>query len=617
MKISTKLIGMIMMSLLAFLMILAVFALFAFPLLQIKREQALLAQVEQSLKKMEISILSLPFSNFESGKDSVDQAVNLLENSFEGMSGISTLPKHSDKVVESLDIIATLHRLLQGRIKDYLDFTGELPREVESLFGFQRAFTLRNLLFNDFLMRRDQLGNAIELTNQYDEQCKTLLFILDSSIQTLDDQREIISVVASKIIKRSLTMAALFTLGILGIFLLIAGRLSKNINSSIQKIGHSLIDLSQGNLFNEIQAPGDNELSRLAGTLETFRQELNQSMTLIKQITSENLSTQQRLTQSSQDTSTAVEQILGNARSINKKMEDMDRAIGHSYEAVSSIGFSINETDNSMEEANLLVQESTAAVTEMIASVESLAKVTAKNSRTTEELRSIAQSGGRALKLTLDRLDALTRGIQGIMDTSKLIQTISSQTNLLAMNAAIEAAHAGDSGRGFSVVADEIRKLAEASGENSKRINETLKEMVGHIHSADEAGKDTHSSFQELIRSVEEVSEIYRSNQSSMKELQQVGGNILTSITGLQESAQSVTLSSRGVRNESVTLSRGMNQIKGFSGDVTSGLGEISSGVEDINRSLSQLLELGHGLEQMGARLQQALAYYRLENILD
>ena len=110
--------------------------------------------------------------------------------------------------------------------------------------------------------------------------------------------------------------------------------------------------------------------------------------------------------------------------------------------------------------------------------------------------------------------------IDGIRDITAVIQSIASRTNLLAMNAAIEAAHAGDAGRGFAVVADEIRKLAEASAKNSKEITGLLTGMITSIQAADDAGQETRSAFGTLEVRVKDVRQASEEILGSIRELE-------------------------------------------------------------------------------------------------
>lgn len=186
------------------------------------------------------------------------------------------------------------------------------------------------------------------------------------------------------------------------------------------------------------------------------------------------------------------------------------------------------------------VTQSSAAIEQMVANVASISNILDKNAKAVEDLAGASQRGREGLNSVAQMISDIKAGSNGLEETNSVIRNISSQTRLLSMNAAIEAAHAGEAGRGFSVVAEEIRKLAENSGVQAKKISKVLKDIKSLIDSTSEASGDAQQRFEQVVELSDQVKQQEQVVQQAVAEQASGGTELLQALQQMNSLMQSV-----------------------------------------------------------------------------
>lgn len=177
--------------------------------------------------------------------------------------------------------------------------------------------------------------------------------------------------------------------------------------------------------------------------------------------------------------------------------------------AVEEINASIRSLKDQVYTQNDAINHTSTAVEEINNSLKDVSQLISNRKADTEELVSITDEGSDRIQESSEVMNAVQSQVTDALSLISVIDGIASQTNLLSMNAAIEAAHAGDSGKGFAVVADEIRKLAESTAENARNISITLNKLVANIESAGELSRGSEKAFSNIADGVKKVSETF------------------------------------------------------------------------------------------------------------
>jgi methyl-accepting chemotaxis protein len=207
------------------------------------------------------------------------------------------------------------------------------------------------------------------------------------------------------------------------------------------------------------------------------------------------------------------------------------------------------------------VVQASAAVEEMIGNINSVDRSVVKMSSEFNSLETDTKNGIEMNSTVNSLIQRIADQSSSMVDANSIIQNIAEQTNLLAMNAAIEAAHAGDAGKGFSVVAEEIRKLAENSGTQAKKISKVLKDIKGLIDSTSETSSDAQQKFEQVVELSEQVKNQEETVQHAVSEQASGGNELLQAIQQMNMLMQSVKENSEELKGLSAKVMEEINEL--------------------------------------------------------
>ena len=318
---------------------------------------------------------------------------------------------------------------------------------------------------------------------------------------------------------------------------------------------------------------------------------------------------------SSNESAAALNQISKNIESIKEQFEILDRDIAGSTDAIESIGNEMDGLAARIEQQNSAVSQSSTAIEEMNASIQSVASVATERKERADQLRSVVQDGGEKIGATNEIVRAVTSEIDEILQIIEVINGISSQTNLLSMNAAIESAHAGEAGRGFAVVAEEIRKLSESTSENAKRIGKSLQSITDQIREALAASDQSYASYERISQDVEEFAQAMSEIAASMQELTSASGEVLNSSSEVNRVTGEITESAAVMNQRSNEIRDAMKSVRDISSNVVQGINEIDSGAREILQSMVAVSDATNESKQRMEQLAELIETFKAERL--
>ena len=583
------------------------------PVISVWNEQKVLYNLKDTQYQLYVAVLQFPGLSLIDGQDAVLAAVADLESAYEKVAELKVLPEMNQTIADAVEIISRLEKLQAGRIDNLLKIIDDARTRAEEIGALGLRVQFANLSNSAVVNGTDYSNIFLLFNNRFNRSSDSLINTLDSSIRKIMEQDEVISAEVSHIMIHSFILSGSISLVLIITAILVSLLISKRISRSVIIINGSVTSLEGGDLTVRNTVESKDELGNLAAGLSRFIVSLTDSISRIRKASDLSRNAQDNLSGVSIDASGSTRLMKTNTEGIKKQIGILNKSIRDASSAIIEISTGIEETDRELEGQMAMVEESTASVTQMIASIQNVSRITELSTEVTGELKSAASAGRERLGETTRIISSVRDSVDGIRDITGIIQGIASRTNLLAMNAAIEAAHAGDSGKGFSVVADEIRKLAEASAVNSKEISGILAQMIHEIEEADHSGAQTGKAFEYLEKQVGDVNESYEGIRSSMSELEVGGSEILKAMSELNETSNRVGLSSRRMRDQSGIVVQSMDMVQTVSEKVFAGIEEIDSGLDNLGRTMEKLVNLSQELKSIGDRLDESISVFKTE----
>jgi methyl-accepting chemotaxis protein len=350
----------------------------------------------------------------------------------------------------------------------------------------------------------------------------------------------------------------------------------------------------EGDLSQSITLKTGDELGRMG---RSFNAVVNQLKTLVMTVENEGESLDDvgiELSSHITETAGAIDEIRASIEAIIERTGVQSTSVQGTNAAMEQITAYIMELNDQVKVQSESVSQSSAAIEEMLANIESVARICQTNAGSVERLAEASGVGRSGLEEVAADIKEIARESAGLLEINGVIQNIASQTNLLSMNAAIEAAHAGEAGQGFAVVADEIRKLAENAAKQSKTIGTVLKKITDSIALIQRTADGVLGKFEAIDSGIQTVLDQELQIRNAMEEQSAGSQQILEALEKLNEITRKVKAGTGEMQEKSMEVIREGKSLETAAEEISSGVNEIASRTGQVNGSVDHLREIGN-----------------------
>jgi methyl-accepting chemotaxis protein len=383
-------------------------------------------------------------------------------------------------------------------------------------------------------------------------------------------------------------MGVVMLLVMSAIILLIA----RSITAPLKPMAAVFGEIGEGNFTRTLNVHTKDEIGDICGSFNQTMEKIRGLILTIKKQSTVLFDIGTELAGNMTASAAAVNEITANIQSIKGRVINQSASVTETNATMEQITVNIDKLNSHVEHQSASVAQSSSAIEQMLANIQSVTATLVKNSGNVKELIEAADVGRTGLQEVAADIQAIARESEGLLEINAVMENIASQTNLLSMNAAIEAAHAGEAGKGFAVVADEIRKLAESSSEQSKTISTVLKKIKGSIDKITASTDNVLNKFEAIDSGVKTVSDQEANIRNAMEEQGAGSKQILDAIGQLNEITQEVKGGSLEMLEGSKEVIQESKNLEMVSGEITSGMNEMATGAEQINSAVNRVNEL-------------------------
>jgi methyl-accepting chemotaxis protein len=362
----------------------------------------------------------------------------------------------------------------------------------------------------------------------------------------------------------------------------------------IVTVAETLKDISEGegDLTRHINVDSKDEIGDLALYFNKTLEKIKQLIIVIKKEAAGLHNIGNDLASNMTETAAAINQITANIQSIKGRVINQSASVTETNATMEQVIANINKLNGHVENQSRNVSQASSAIEEMVANINSVTNTLVNNSANVKTLREASEVGKTGLQEVATDIQEIAHESEGLLEINAVMENIASQTNLLSMNAAIEAAHAGEAGKGFAVVADEIRKLAESSGAQSKTIGMVLKKIAESIKKITISTENVLKKFDAIDSSVKTVSDQEENIRNAMEEQGEGSKQVLQSATSLSELTQQVKGGSEEMLEGSKEVMKESQNLERVTQEITSGMNEMATGADQVNVAVHQVNEI-------------------------
>ena len=378
---------------------------------------------------------------------------------------------------------------------------------------------------------------------------------------------------------------------------------TSNVSKRIVKVRNMTTTLAKKDFNITIIPEGSDEMWYLMTNINNMVHQINEFFLLVKYTAKKALNAEASINESAGSTANAIALIDSNIDEINRKFQDAVTVINSAIGVITEMNLHVDTLVKSSSVQNEAIENSNKAVKEVVKTLEYINQRAVERVKNAGEMHEYISDGDEKISATNEILGKIAQQLDEVYEVVTIINNVAEQTNLLSMNAAIESAHAGDAGKGFGVVAEEIRSLAEETSENADKISKVVNAIVAAVESANASSQAAFDAFEkvsnhadQIVEALQEISGGIGKIDNQMQQIKDRSDETSTAADemnhycgDLAEMQKHVSQQVDNMNDVVINAIRSLHQIKEETADIVHKMNKVSSASDESYKNLEEL----------------------------
>jgi methyl-accepting chemotaxis protein len=365
-------------------------------------------------------------------------------------------------------------------------------------------------------------------------------------------------------------------------------RISSNLIRPIRELRDAAASLAQMNFDIWLAKMRKDEIGEMQKALVGIRKNLKKTFEDLNSNLAKTAENEKKLSAIVSDSISNLDVINESMGTLEEESHVQSESVKNTAQSVDAITKSIDSLNGAVKSQVSHILESSASIEEMVTNIDDIRESMQTSKSIMQKLGASSASGHSMLLKLTEEVKHIHEQSATLQNANKSISEIAATTNLLAMNAAIEAAHAGEAGRGFAVVAGEVRKLAELSASQSKNIADEVKKMEQRIELMNAASGQTTDVMNQIFNSIEEIGSAFQTVNNAIEQQSAGGSKILSALKAIQQESSQVREGSGTIHRQSFSIHQEIETLQQISQNVEQHAHEMKEASSKIVSSLKQ-----------------------------